>query len=214
VFWAHLVEALRALIFGVAQVCNGSLGAAVCLVSFALRLALLPLTLRLARRALAHQRRLLALRPELEQIQKRHKNDPEALWSATAALYRRRGVKPIDPAGIFGGLAQAPILGAFFAALRGGIGRGVRFLGIGDLSLSNITLSLLVTAVTIGSFALAPSPDPTKRVSLVPLVVMGGVTLWFLTSTSSLFALATGAGSLVNVLQSLLLRREARRSSA
>ena len=50
-FWSDVIDLLRALIFGVAHVCNGSVGVAVILVSFAIRLALLPLTLRLARRA-------------------------------------------------------------------------------------------------------------------------------------------------------------------
>ena len=120
-FWTQLVDLLRAVIFGVAHVCNGSLGLAVCLVSFALRLALLPLTLRLARRALMHQRRLLALKPEVDRLRKRHVNDPTAQWRETAAFYERRGVKPVDPAGLFGALVQVPIFGAFFAALRRGV---------------------------------------------------------------------------------------------
>ena len=208
--WDNLIEVLRAAIFGVAQLCNGSLGAAVCLVSFALRLALLPLTLRLARRALAHQRRLLALKPELERVLKRYANDPASQLRATAEFYRRRGVKPFDPAALWGALAQIPILGALFTALRGGIGKGVRSLGIPDVSLPNGVLTLVVTAATVAAMALVPSPDPARRNAVVPLVVTASVTLWVLASTSSLFVLASGAGSLVSVFQALLLRREAR----
>jgi YidC/Oxa1 family membrane protein insertase len=75
-FWTDVVDVLRAIIFGVAHVCNGSVGVAVILVSLAIRLALLPLTLRLARRAREHQRRLNELRPELERLQRRYANDP------------------------------------------------------------------------------------------------------------------------------------------
>ncbi len=123
-FWSDLVDLLRALIFGVAHVCNGSVGVAVILVSFTIRLALLPLTLRLARRAREHQRRLKELQPELERLQRRYAKDPATLWRETLRLYRRRGVKHVDSAGLLGGLAQASSLrGALLnAAPRTGIG--------------------------------------------------------------------------------------------
>jgi hypothetical protein len=37
---------------------------------------------------------------------------------------------------------------------------------------------------------------------------MGAMTLWFLSSTSALFALSTGAGSLVGILQNRILARD------
>ena len=115
-FWSDAIEMFRALIFGVAHVCNGSIGLAVILVSFAIRLALLPLTLRLARRAREHQRRMTELRPELERLQKRYADDPAGLWRETSRFYKVRGVKQVDPAGFWGGLAQMPV---FAGALLG-----------------------------------------------------------------------------------------------
>src|SRR6187401_2901095 len=75
-FWSDVIDLLRALIFSVAHVCNGSVGVAVIVISFTLRVALLPLTLRLARRALRHQRRLAELEPELERQQSRYAKNP------------------------------------------------------------------------------------------------------------------------------------------
>src|SRR5688572_43121 len=108
-FWSELVDVLRAMILGVAQVCNGSVGVAVILVSFAIRLARLPLTLHLARRAREHHRRLRELKPELERMQRRYANDPVVMLRETQAFYRRRNVKQIDAAGFLGALAQAPL---------------------------------------------------------------------------------------------------------
>ena len=212
--WTDLVDALRAAIFGVAQVCNGSLGAAVCLVSLALRLALFPLTLKLARRALRHQRRLIALQPELERLRRRHAGDPAGQMRVTAEFYRKRGVRPVDLPGVVSGLVQLPVLGALFAAVRGGIGAGVRFLGIADLAKPNLTLALLATALTVAGVSLAPTPDPARDISIVPLMLVTGFTLWLLWSASSLFTLAAGVGSLVNVAQALLLSREDRRRAS
>ena len=209
-FWSDLVDLLRATILGVAQVCNGSVGAAVILVSFAIRLALLPLTLRLARRAREHQRRLSELQPELERVQRRYAKDPAALWRKTAAVYRRHGVKPVDGRGMLGGLAQAPLFIALYSALRRGLGEG-RFLWIPNTSLANSVLTVLVALLTGLSMLSSPSPESARNAQIVTAVLITATTLWFLGSTSALFALSTGAGSLVGILQGWILRRDEHR---
>jgi len=208
--WSNLVELLRALIFGVAHVTNGSLGVAVILVTLAVRLAMLPLTLRLARRGLAHQRRLAELKPELERLQRRYAKDPAAQMRETAAFFRNRGVKQVDTASMLGALAQAPVFAALYSALRRGLGAGVRFLWIGDTSLANSLLTIVVSGVTAASFAAAPSAEPGRTTPLLSLILAAGFTIWFLSSSSALFALSAGTGSAVQALQGLLLRREER----
>lgn len=208
-FWSEVIDLLRALIFGVAHVCNGSVGVAVILVSLAIRLALLPLTLRLARRAAAHRRRLQELQPELERLQRRYANDPSALWRETAAFYRRRGVKQVDLASMAGALAQAPVFIALYSALRRGLGSGIRFLWIADSALPNAILSVVVAGLTAASVAAGPQTGG-RTAQVVMIGLMGVMTIWFLSSTSALFALSTGAGSAVSALQGFLLRRELR----
>jgi YidC/Oxa1 family membrane protein insertase len=212
--WNCLVDLLRAAVFATAHACNGSLGLAVCLVSLAIRLALLPLSIRLTCRALAHQRRVLELKPELDRLRKIHAGDPNTLWQETTALYKRRGVTPMDAAGLVGTLIQLPILGAFFAALRRGIGVGVRFLWVSDLGRPSAVLTALVSLLTVVGVALTPAADPSRRVAWLQLLLTAGFTVWLLSSASALFALATGAGSLVGVLQSLLVGRALRRRHA
>jgi YidC/Oxa1 family membrane protein insertase len=208
--WNQLVDLLRAAIFSLAHACNGSLGLAVCLVSLALRLLLLPLSVRLARRALAHQRRVLALKPELDRLRDVHSGDPAALWRETSALYKRHGLKPVDASGVAGALIQIPIVGAFYSALRRGVGAGVRFLWVSDLSRPNAWMTIMVTVLTVVSVAWTPSAEGTRRLAWLPILLTAGMTIWFLSSTSTLFALATGAGSLTGVLQNVLVRRAIR----
>jgi YidC/Oxa1 family membrane protein insertase len=208
-FWSDSIEMLRALIFGVAHVCNGSIGLAEILVSFAIRLALLPLTLRLARRAREHQDRLRELKPELERLQKRYANDPAALWRETAKFYRVRGVKQVDPAGFWGGLAQMPVLATLYATLRRGLGSAIRFLWIADTSLPNLLLNVSVAGVTAFSVIACQSPETTRSTQLLVGALIGGTTIWFLGSASALFALSAGAGSVVGLVQAVLLRRDA-----
>ena len=213
-FWSDVVDLLRALILNVAQVCNGSVGLAVILVSLTVRLALMPLTLRLARRGLEHQRRLNELKPELERLRRKFANDPQGLWRETAKFYQVRGVKPLDSAGLLGGLAQAPVFAALYGALRNGLGSGIRFLWIGDTSVPNVLLTLLVAATTAAGLAASSAAQPSRSVQLVTMAIFGAMTIWFLSSTSALFALSTGAGSLVGILQNRLLARSDLRGSS
>lgn len=207
-FWSDMLDMLRALIFSVAQVCNGSVGVAVILVSLTIRLALLPLTLRLARRAREHQRRLRELQPELERLRRRYANDPTAQMRETASFFRVRGVKQVDSAGLLGGIAQMPVFAALYSTLRQGLGSGIRFLWISETALPNLILTLVVAGMTVVSISASPAVQPSKSAQIVTMAVIGGMTIWFLSSASALFALSTGAGSAVGMLQGWWLRRE------
>src|SRR5688500_3974647 len=100
--WSAFVELIRMTIFTAAQVCGGSLGAGILAVSVALRLALLPLTLRVARHARAQGEKLAALRPEIERLQRRHARDRARLMRETQALYAANGIRLLTPAGLVG----------------------------------------------------------------------------------------------------------------
>lgn len=213
-FWTEVTDLLRALIFGVAHVCNGSVGLAVILVSFTIRLALLPLTLRLARRAREHQRRLRELQPEVERLRRRFAKDPARLLRETQQFYRRRGVRQFDSAALFGSVAQIPVFTALYSVLRKGLGSCIRFLWIGDTSPPNLLLNVSVAGLTAMVVAAGGTADAGRAPQLITAVLIGGVTVWFLGSTSALFALSTGAGSMVGLLQAWLLRRDVRVSNS
>jgi YidC/Oxa1 family membrane protein insertase len=214
--WSAFVELIRMTIFGAAHVCGGSLGAGILAVSVVARLALLPLTLRIARQARAQQARLAALKPEIERLQRRYAKDPAGLMRETRALYEKNGIRLVSSAGLIGILVQLPLLSGLFAAVRAGLGARVRFLWIGNLALPDALLIALVTALSAGSMLLLPRPASANAASWTTamLVLGGGATLIFLWSASSAVALSLGAGSLVSGLQSWILAREARRSAA
>ena len=132
--WAALVDLIRVAIFAAAHVCGGSLGAAIVAVSVVVRVALLPLTLRLARQAREQQARLAALKPKMDALQRRHAGDPARLAREVRALHAANGIRLFTPRGLVGFLVQAPLLGGLFAAVRGGLGARTRFLWIADLS--------------------------------------------------------------------------------
>ena len=206
--WAGFVELLRAGIFAAAHVCGGSLGGGILLVSAGVRLALLPLTLRLARNARAQQAKLAALQPEMEALQRRFANDPTGLLRETRALHAKHGIRMLTPSGLLGMAIQFPVLGGLFAAVRTGLGAKVRFLWVSDLARPDGALLLIATALTAWGISSAPN-TPGQTTNQTPMLVVGVLlTAAFLWTASSAVALSAGAGSLVSVLQNWLLSRD------
>ena len=212
--WGSFVELLRAAIFGAAHVCGGSLGSGVLLASALIRLALLPLTLRLARRARAQQAKLATLRPELDALQRRYANDPLRLMTEVRALHERHGIELVTPSGFVGLAIQLPVLSGLFTAVRTGLGAKVRFLWIADLARPDRTLALGVAALTAWVVARTPgaTAQPGGQAALTVITVIG--TMAFLWSVSSAVALSAGAGSVVSLLQNWLSSRDAANASA
>ncbi len=210
--WDAFVELIRVTIYSTASICGGSLGAGIIAVSAALRLGLLPLTLRLARQAREQQAKIAALKPQLDALKRRHATDPARLITETQALYRANDIRLVTSGGVVGLLIQLPLLSALFAAVRAGLGARVRFLWIGNLALPDAILTAVVTLLAAGTMLLMPRPASatgTSQMVAMPLIV-SGATLVFLWSASSAVALSIGAGSLVSGLQSWILARDAK----
>lgn len=211
--WTGFVELIRITIFAAAHVCGGSLGAGIVCVSVALRLALLPLTLRLARKARDQQERIVALKPQLDALQKRHAQDPARLIRETRAIYASNGVKCMSLEGFVGFIVQTPLLGGLFAAVRGGLGARVPFLWIGNLARPDALL-VSVVALLAGAVFAIPRPQSTPGTPTTPTMMLLGMiaTLVFIWSASSAVALSIGAGSLVSGLQNWMLARDRART--
>lgn len=211
--WTAFVELIRITIFSAAHVCAGSLGAGVVCVSIALRLALLPLTLRLARAARDKQERIATLKPQLDALQKRHATDPARLMRETQAIYAQNGIRFMSLEGVAGLVVQAPLLSGLFAAVRGGLGARVPFLWIGDLARPDGWLVGLVALLAGAMFAIPRQQSSPGAPSASAMVVLSIVaTLVFIWTASSAVALSVGAGSLVSGVQGVLLARDRARA--
>lgn len=107
-----LTQALAPLVPG------GAAAAAIVVFTMAVRLSLLPLSIRAARGARARAR----LAPQIARLRRRYAHDPVRLQRELAALHRAEGVSPA--AGCLPSLAQAPFFfimyRLFTAAVVGG----------------------------------------------------------------------------------------------
>lgn len=97
-----LAGLLRPLLFALAHLYGGSVGAAILTTSLLLRLALLPLALRMARAGRERARKLQLLRPELDRLRARFASQPERLQQETSRRLSKHGVELVDRQGCAG----------------------------------------------------------------------------------------------------------------
>ncbi len=207
--WNLLIDWIRAGILAVAQVLGGNLGLGILATSTLLRLLLLPLTIHLGRRAMRQQAIVARLQPRVDKLRARYANDPERLLRETMTLYRREGYHPLDRMTIVGNLIQLPLLGGFFAALRNGFTRGLRFWWVADLARPDFLLALVATVVTgLGMYlstAAGPSSSARALGGVLTLTAVSVLTAaWF---GGAGFALSMVGSGLVTCVQSVLLVR-------
>lgn len=92
---------------------TGNAGLAIVVFTLAIKLILLPVTIR----QLQSSREMQTLQPKLRELQKKYAKDREKLNQATMELYREHGVNPM--AGCLPSLLQMPIFfGVYYAVLN------------------------------------------------------------------------------------------------
>jgi YidC/Oxa1 family membrane protein insertase len=202
-FWSAFLELLRVALFALAHVCGGSLGGGIVMLSLIVRLALLPLTLRLALRARAHQAVLQRLRPQLEALNKRHATEPAKLMQATRDLYAANGIGVTPKGTLVGALVQMPIGAGVYQTVAAITKRAARFLWIHDLSRPDALVASVAAGLVGAAVMAAPSSTPSR---ITAALAAAGTFLiaWRLSASVGLYWVAS---NIVGVVQSLLVRR-------
>ena len=177
----------------------GSLGCAM-----GIRIALLPLTIRLARRAHRNQERMRVLQPELDQLKKRFEKRPERLFDEMSKLYRKHDCSPFDIPTWIGSFVQLPIFGILYSGIRSSLGPGGAFLWIKSLAAPDFLLTLVILTVTGVSTCLMPSASEQMKGTLIVIQVV--VTFFIVWKLAAGLGLYWASSSLVGLFQTLWLR--------
>ncbi len=202
------VDALEALLFTLTQAFGGNLAWAIVAFSLSVRIALLPLTYRIARKTRANHAKSLALRPDLEKLRQRFSKDPRRLMTETSRLYAKHDYKPTT--GMLGTLIQLPFILGAFQALRSVLASGAsgRFFWISNIARPDVGLALAVTALTYVVTLMSPQIGSEARWIVIGMPVV--MTLAILVRMSAGYGLYWGASTIVGGVQSLMLRRQYR----
>lgn len=202
-FWSPFLDLLRATLFTLAHFCGGSLGGGIVVLSFIVRLALLPLTYRLALRAHEYNQALRRLKPQLDALQRRHASEPLRLAQEARALQAGNGIGMAPKGTFLGAVVQMPIGAGLYSTIGSIAKRAGQFLWVHDLSRPDA----LVASVAAGLAGAAVAAGPSSSGSRVSAVLAAGVTFLLAWRLSAGVGLYWVASNVVSVVQSLLVRR-------
>jgi YidC/Oxa1 family membrane protein insertase len=147
----------------------GSWGIAIILMTFTVRIAILPLTFK----GVKSMQRLQTLQPAIKQIQERYKDDKQRMNQEVMAFYQREKVNPLGSC--FPLLLQIPFFISLFYLLRSDtfqrdISDNPGFLAIDNLAekvtdpvLLGVLIVLYIGTQLAASAVTALSADPTQR---------------------------------------------------
>jgi YidC/Oxa1 family membrane protein insertase len=160
-FWHDLIDENDNL--------DGSWGIAIILMTFTVRIVILPLTFK----GVKSMQRLQTLQPAIKQIQERYKDDKQRMNQEVMAFYQREKVNPLGSC--FPLLLQIPFFISLFYLLRSDtfkadIADNPGFLAIDNLAetvsdpvLLGVLIVLYVGTQLAASAVTAISADPTQR---------------------------------------------------
>jgi YidC/Oxa1 family membrane protein insertase len=200
--WSLVVDGVRALVFAAAHLFGNSVGSGILAVSVLARLALLPLTLRAARRAMEHQARVAALKPELDRLKQKFGDDRAALTEATMQLYRERGIGVVPQGTLASTLVQLPVGAALYQAFARGLGPKLSFLWVGDLARPDAILAGV--AASLAGLAAGLSATTNHRGAVAITATITQLIAWRLSASVALYWIASSG---VGAVQALVLRR-------
>jgi len=197
-------DMIVALLAHLAHLLGGSLGWGIIVLSLGVRVALLPLTIRLACRARRSQEIMQRLQPEIERLKRRYEKKPERLFAEMRELYRQHDCSPFDVPALLGNFIQFPIFGLLYSSIRSSLSSSGAFLWIKSLASPDFLLTLLILSLTGVSAYLMPSASGQVRSTLLVMQIV--VTFFFVWKLAAGLGLYWASSSLVGVGQTLWLR--------
>jgi membrane protein insertase Oxa1/YidC/SpoIIIJ len=204
---SFIAELSRAALFALAHWCGGSVGAAIVVAGVAVRVALLPWSLRAARRRLVRDAKLRAFAPDLARLKRRHAGKPQALAVAIQTLHEDHGVPLFDRGSFIDSLIQFPPAAALYSAVRSLPKGAGRFFWVSDLVSPDRALATLAALVSAVVAWVATTTAGTDRgVQLAPLLT-AAVTFVILSHLSAGVAIYSITNSTIGGVEQALARR-------
>jgi len=208
-----VLDLARAGLFALAHWCGGSAGAAIVVASVALRIVMLPVSVRATRRRLEREAKLRALGPEIAALRRRHASRPRELWAATRRLHEAHGLSGIDSGALAASLLQFPPAAALYSAIRS-LPRGTAGLfWVRDLVSPDRALAAVAAVVTAAAaWGSAAGADGGRIAQIAPLVVSAVITFAILSHLSAGVALYSVTNSVIGAAEQAAVRRNLARS--
>lgn len=191
---------------------GGSYGLAIILITFVVRLILLPLMVNQSRKATVQQEKMSYIQPQLKVLQERNQTaktqeEKAAVSQEMMALYRDNNISMTGGIGCLPLLIQFPVFAALYAAIQYSpeLHQGI-FLGI-DLSKSSLLLSIISFLVYLlqGWLGTLGVPEEQRKTMRSMMVISPLMILFFTFSTPAGLGLYFAVGGVFACIQTLLI---------
>lgn len=181
-------------------------GLGIILVTLLVKLLFMPLSWKSTR----DMRKMSAIKPELDALRQKYKNDTQRLYYEQQKLFKERGVSQLG--GCLPMLVQIPVFFCMFNTFRSAIEiRNATFLWVADLSMPDAIFGLpihplaLLTGLTMYlQQRLTPMPDPNQAKMMN---IMSLVFIFFFYNMPAALTLYMTVNQLFSIGQMLLFRR-------
>ncbi|MEP6765657.1 MAG: YidC/Oxa1 family membrane protein insertase [Gemmatimonadaceae bacterium] len=203
--WLDFVDVIRGSLFSLAHVAHGSTGAAILALSVLVRVALLPLSVKVALRSYQNSQKLLTLQPEIKRLQERYKQDPVRAAREVQALHKQHCIQFMSRLALLNAIVQMPLGLAVYRVITENAARAGRFFFIADLARPSMLVTAIAATLTSLGILIMPTTTPNGRVSnavLSSLII--AFIVWRLASGVGLYWVGSSA---VGAVQSLIVRR-------
>ena len=183
--------------FGVSQ------AIAIILFTLLARLVLMPISLKSSYEMHKNKQALEKVRPEIEQLKQRYKNNPAEIRKRTLALYKQHKIKFLDRSSILNIVSQGSLGLGVFQTLKNAT-LSSKFIWITNITKPDLILAFIVGALTFMSMLMMPSIAEQQSVLLflIPAVISTIVLLSF----PSALGLYWAASNVAAITQTLVLR--------
>ncbi len=203
--WTSFVSWIGSILEALTLANAGSLGLAIVILSLAVRLSLVPISIYVGRRTVIQGRKMARLKPRLDKLKVKYKSDPAKLQKETMALFKKEGVSPVDGKSMLVTFLQTPIFMAVYSAIRNGLANSSSsFLWIKNLAKADLYLAMLVGLLTYCMMSLVPEMPEASKTMMIFLQVI--ISVVFVSQIASGVGVYWAAGSLVGIIDKLLLR--------
>ena len=115
--WHDLVQVIADGFTALAHLLGAPVLAGVFVLTFAVRLAMIPVMMPMATRTRERLKVVRRIRPQIKALDERYKDEPSVLSRKLKTLHEENGISVVDWSGLALALVQLPILVAFFQAV-------------------------------------------------------------------------------------------------
>jgi YidC/Oxa1 family membrane protein insertase len=206
--WNEFINFLVSAISSLSNIFGYNTGIIILVATLIIKLALLPLSVKIVHGTLRRQKDLKKIQPELDTLKTKYKNQPELMSKKTLALYKENKISFFDKTSLFGSIAQMPLFIGMMSAIPKIIRSGQSFLWISDIARPDVLLTVIAAGLTFLSTIIGPNlPEQRKAFMLYLPVLLTCLFLWKLSAGIGLYWVASNA---VGIGQSIILRNKAK----